>query len=178
MSGVCAVFHEPAEGGVPIAALLGPRVELAVRVGAGSALAETVVGLRIHPTFPDEGHEVPTALAHGLSPFEDNGAQPQFNQSQCAEQSSRSSAHDHHFRCALHGLPPSPAGGDGVQPEGHPQLDGGGVFPGIEAAPEHHPVAQLPHLPAERALDGLAVVGEFRQQAQHDLLAGDVLRRG
>ena len=52
------------------AGILDPGVELAVRIGAGAALAEEVVALRVELAAGLEGGDVGLALVHGLAAFE------------------------------------------------------------------------------------------------------------
>ena len=52
-----------------VAPLLAARVELPVRVGAGSAFAETVVRLRVHCLRARYLRQVALAAAHILAPF-------------------------------------------------------------------------------------------------------------
>ena len=164
--GVGPVFYKPTECLVPIPPLLGPCVQFAIRIGPGAPFPETIVGFRIDPALPDEGHQVPTALPDGLAPFDHHRLQPQLDQAKRTEQAGRTGAHDDDFGCIPHRLPVALDPGDRIQAEAHPQLHGGGMAAGIQAPTQDNPVTRIAHLLPQGTLNGLPIPRPSRRQAE------------
>ncbi len=72
-----------------VAGVLDLAVELAVREGAGPALAELHVGLRVQHALAPQAPGVLGALAHHLATLQDDRAQAHLGQDQAGEQAAR-----------------------------------------------------------------------------------------
>ena len=78
-----------------VAHVSGAGIELAVRKGAGTALAELHVGAEVQRAGAPEPLHVLLALFHAASPLQQNGLQARPGQHQRGEQASRSRAYHH-----------------------------------------------------------------------------------
>ena len=88
-----AMLAEHIQYFVDTAPFFGASIEFSVGIGARSPLAETVVALRVHLLCAGDGSEVFFAFSHILTPFDDDGAQVEFDKTQCGEEATRSSSH-------------------------------------------------------------------------------------
>ena len=75
------------------ALVMGAGVQLAVGKGAGAALTELHVALRVQGPAPAEGLHRGSALLHGLAPFQHDGLCPGPGQHQGREHPRRAKAH-------------------------------------------------------------------------------------
>ncbi len=83
---------------VVVAALLAAGEELAVREGAGSALAEGVVRLGVDLLVAVDAGDVPFAVQHVASALQHDGAVARFDETQGGEQPRRARSHYHDLR--------------------------------------------------------------------------------
>ena len=81
------------------APVVGAGVELPVREGAGPALAELDVGLRVQRPAPAKGFDGKGPLLHRLAALKDDGLCPGPGQQQRREHARRAEAHDHRPLC-------------------------------------------------------------------------------
>ncbi|OQC29872.1 MAG: hypothetical protein BWX70_01430 [Verrucomicrobia bacterium ADurb.Bin070] len=95
-----AVGVEPLQRTAVVAAFLGARVEFAVRKGACSALAETVVGFGVERVLAVDQGDVALAFADLLAAFQDDRLEPAFDQAERREEAGRPCA-DHKHGIAL-----------------------------------------------------------------------------
>ena len=76
------MLHEDAQDAVGISALLTACEELAVAVGASSALAKGVVALGIHALFHTYARHILLPFPHVLASLDDHWVQSQFDEAQ------------------------------------------------------------------------------------------------
>src|SRR5207249_7230725 len=95
------VGHQSMEDFAYRSALVGPRVQLAIAVGTGAALAEAVVGLRIDDSLLVERRDVAPARLRGLAPIEDDRADAVLREPERAEKTGRTRPHDDHGASSL-----------------------------------------------------------------------------
>ncbi len=106
--GVCqdacagSVLTEHVQDLLHIAALLAPRVELAVGESPRTALAEGIVRFGIDGLRTADLRDVLPTLMHALAALHHDGSDAQFDESQCREQSARTGTHHHRLRLVLH----------------------------------------------------------------------------
>ena len=143
----------------------GTGIELAVGKGAGAALAELYVGLRVQHAGAPEVFHILLALLHAASPLQQDGLQARPGQHQRGKQPRRSRTYHHRrdFRRVLGcgqrigGLTLDPGdlltvaalqNGRLVPHRGDHRIDKAHILPGVHAAPDEAQVLQLlfPHL--------------------------------
>jgi hypothetical protein len=84
--GIGPKLHEGAENAVYIAPLSAAGIEFSVRVGARSALSETVVALWVDDMLAVDGRKVAPAGTDVLATFQDYGANAEFYQPERGKQ--------------------------------------------------------------------------------------------
>ena len=99
--GAGAMLAEDGEDAAHVAALGGAGVELAVGVGAGTALAEGVVALRVDEALARDEGDILLALMDILAPLEDDGAQASLYQAQGSEEAGGTGSDDDDLGPAL-----------------------------------------------------------------------------
>ena len=93
---LCAKLRKDAQNLIHIAALLAARIEFAVRVSAGAALAKRIIALRIYRLMLLDAGDVLAALVDVLAALQEDGAEAEFDQMQSCKEAGRPRAdHDH-----------------------------------------------------------------------------------
>ena len=105
----CAVLAEPLQHGVDRPALLAAGVELAVGIGAGAALAETVVAVGVDDALAADAGHVDAARVDVLAALQHHRAHAQRDEAQCGEKAGGACAHDDGLRSI--GRQPGKGGG-------------------------------------------------------------------
>ena len=85
--------HQLVQDLADVAALVGTRIEFAVRESAGATFAEAVVRIGIDPLLAVERSHIHFPLVYVLAPLQDHGPQPFHQQAQCRKHSGGAAAH-------------------------------------------------------------------------------------
>lgn len=92
--GIGAMLDEETQHLAHVATLGGARIELAVAVGPGAALAEAPVAVGVHLLGAHQADNVALALFHGLAPFHDDGPHAQLQSLEGRKEARRAGTDD------------------------------------------------------------------------------------
>ena len=87
---------------IRIATLFAARIEFAIRIGTSPTLAKTVIALRIYLLRLGDVRKIFLTVVYILAPFQHDGPQTQFYQSQRSEKSARTCSHHNNLWLTLY----------------------------------------------------------------------------